>query len=363
MRNEGSGRFAAKRNHAILAAALFPMLVRLMLLPVFPIPQPRVHDEFSYLLLGDTLAHGRVTNPPPPSWQHFETEYELVRPTYASQYQPAQGVVLALGQVVLKNAWWGVWLSVGCMCGALCWALGFIAPPRWALFGSILAALQFGIFGFWMNSYYGGAVAAAGGALIFGSLLRPGRLLSAFTGAAGLLIVLASRPAEATIWLFAAAFIAARRGIPKRSVLACAAVLTVGVGALAVYNTQITGKPWKSPYALYREDYGTPQSYWWQAPVLVEHFDHPELEANYQDQLNYWQRRYSIGSLWDSTWRRVRDFWRFFIGPFLTPAFLFAGLALRRRRLLPWLWVSACLSSIMLPTTPGIHSRAPRKPF
>jgi hypothetical protein len=94
------------------------------------------------------------------------------------------------------------------------------------------------------------------------------------------------------------------------------------------------------PYALYRAHYGTPQSYWWQSPVVVTHFDHPELEANYRDQLHYWQRRYSVAAVWDSTWRRLRDFWRFFIGPFLTPALLFAVLALRRKKLRPWLWVS-----------------------
>src|SRR4051794_31124355 len=81
----------ASRTRAILVAGLFPMLARLVLLPVFPIPQPRVHDEFSYLLLGDTFAHGRLSNPTPPEWRHFETEYELMRPVYASQYQPAQG--------------------------------------------------------------------------------------------------------------------------------------------------------------------------------------------------------------------------------------------------------------------------------
>ena len=333
-------RFAASRPRAIIAAGLFPMLARLVLLPVFPIPQPRVHDEFSYLLLGDTLAHGRLANPPPPEWRHFETEYELVQPTYASQYQPAQGIVLALGQIVTGTPWWGVWLSVGFMCAALCWALGGILTPSWALCGSLLAALQFGIFGFWMNGYFGGAVPATGGALIFGSVVRRITISSAGIAALGIVIVLASRPAEGLIWMSIALCLMAWQKVSKHSFLVFFILLAAGIGALAYYNARITGSAWEPPYARYRQQYGTPQSYWWQPAVIVTHFDHPQLAANYQDQLRYWQRRYSATAIWDSLWRRARDFWRFFIGPFLTPALLFLWGVLRRRRLRPWLWAS-----------------------
>lgn len=307
-------------------------------------PQPRVHDEFSYLLLGDTLAHSRLANPAPPSWQHFETEYELVQPVYASQYEPGQGLVLAVGQVLVRNPWWGVWLSVGLMCGALCWALGQAVPPRWALFGSLLAALQFGIFGFWMNSYFGGAVAAIGGALAFGGTMRRPGVSSALLTGAGVAIVLGSRPAEGLIWLCVALCVMTLRGGSKKPLLALFATLALGGGVLAAYNTAVTGNAAETPYALYRKDYGTPQSYWWQEPVVVTHFDHPELAANYRDQLSYWQRRYSVAAMFDSSWRRLRDFWRFFVGPFLTPALIAACVALlrsaRRRRLRPWLLVS-----------------------
>src|SRR5947209_1571225 len=163
---------ARERWKAILFAAAFPLVIRLLMLPWYPPPPPQIHDEFSYLLQGDTFAHGRVSNPPPPYWQHFETEYVLFSPTYASQYQPAQGLVLAAGQVFAGHPWWGVWLSMGIMFGAICWALMFVMPNRWALAASIGAALQFGIFGIWMNSYFGGAVAATAGALVMGSIVR-----------------------------------------------------------------------------------------------------------------------------------------------------------------------------------------------
>jgi hypothetical protein len=62
------------------------------------------------------------------------------------------------------------------------WALAALLPRRRALFGSALAGLQFGIYGFWMNSYFRGAVAAAG-ALVFGAIARQRNTSNAFISA------------------------------------------------------------------------------------------------------------------------------------------------------------------------------------
>jgi hypothetical protein len=325
------------------------MLVRALMLPWFPPPPPQIHDEFSYLLQGDTFAHGRIANPTPPYWQHFESEYVLLQPSYASQYQPAQGLVLAFGQLVFGSPWFGVWLSIGLMCGVLCWALGYVMPPSWALFGAFAAALQFGIFGLWMNSYFGGAAAATAGALVLGSIVRiriPGKTRSsAALCAFGIILLFASRPFEALLWSLIAlvSLFSPRESIrPKlRHVIPpFALVFLAGAAALAYYNWRITGDPANPPYLAYQHIYGTPQPFWWQQPLHISHFNFAVIRDNYLNQLHLYESRYSASAILIAEGVRLRNFWRFFIGPFFTPALLFIPFIFRDRRVRPWLWAS-----------------------
>ncbi|HWE49433.1 MAG TPA: hypothetical protein VG273_06570 [Bryobacteraceae bacterium] len=345
-------RIGAHKWRSIAIAAAFPLCVRMLMLAWYPPPPPYIHDEFSYLLQGDTFAHGRVTNPTPPDWEHFETEYTLLEPNYVSQYQPAQGMVLALGQVVFGHPWWGVWLSMGLMFGSLCWALQFIVPPGWALAGALGAALQFGIFGIWMNSYFGGAIAAAAGALVLGSLARTRKMpqITASSGAlaaAAIIVLFATRPFEALIWTAVVVSYAGyesvvlkRLKVWRRAVVPFSLVFVAGAVALAWYNWRITGSPLDPPYLAYRRIYGTPQPYWWQGPLHVEQFRFAELRNNYLNQLTLYNLRYSPLGLLQAEISRIWNFWRFFSGPFFLPAAAFAVFAARDRKIRPWLLIS-----------------------
>jgi hypothetical protein len=96
-------RLAGRTDLGMLLLAVFPVALRLALLPHFPIPTPSGSDDFSHLLVADTIAHFRLANPPHPFHQFFEAIYVMQEPSYSSMYPPGQGLFLAIGRLLFGH--------------------------------------------------------------------------------------------------------------------------------------------------------------------------------------------------------------------------------------------------------------------
>jgi len=242
---------AASRSRAILFAALLPVAIRLALLPWFPPPEPFIHDEFGHLLVAETLASGRLANPVPAGWEHFESFHIFFQPVYSAVYFPGNSIFIAAALALTGHPWPGVLLSMAVLCGVAVWTLEGWMPRRWALLGAIALALRFGIWSYWTNSYWGGAVAATGGFLLIGSA-GPKRKFSPVAFGVGSAILLFTRPFEG---LIAGAAISAAGAIWRRRLGPALAIVAVAVLALGYYNYRVTGDPWKPPYKVTMELY------------------------------------------------------------------------------------------------------------
>jgi len=293
-------RFAKRKTVAILALFFAVIGVRLAALPQLPVPVPGIHDEFSYLLMADTFADGRLANPPHPMWMSFESFHVNWFPTYSSKYPPGQGAVLALGQL-LGHPWIGVLLSVAAMCAAMLWMLQAWLPARWAFLGAALVALKFGIASYWINSYWGGAVAATGGALVLGAMpriVRRARTLDALLLGLGIAILANSRPYEGLLFCLPVAgwflwWLAGKTKPPApphtrivHVFAPLAVVLLLSIAFIGYYNWRLTGNVLLFPHVLNTRTYRTTGLFLWDHPKDPLEYHNQQFEDFY----NGWER-------------------------------------------------------------------------
>ena len=316
-------------------------------------PQPLVHDEFSYLLASDTFSHGKLANPKHPMWVFFESMHIVHDPSYASMYPPGQGLMLAAGQVTTGDPAVGIWLGIALMTGTIYWMLLGWLPPRWALVGGLLVLCKFIVLGraaplalggYWSQSYFGGAVAALGGALLFGGLARIVRVrrgssadasssaaarklpcpLHATFMALGVALLANSRPFEGLAVSAPAALVllywlwkrpvAVRKQTALRVVVPAAVVLLITFSFMGYYNHRVTGKATSMPWAHHHEQYCTFPIFVWQRPKADIHWNHKELaEFHGHWEVDLWMRHRSLDGLTIETARKFRTLWSFYI--------------------------------------------------
>jgi len=342
-----AGRLARKQALSVILVGISAPLIRLALLPIAPIPQPVIHDEFSYLLAGETFAAHRLTNPTPPMWIHFETFHEEFRPTYMSMYPPAQGLVLAAGTALFRDPWFGVCASAGAMCAAICWMLQGWFPPGWALYGGVLALLRLGVFSYWMNSYWGGAVAAIGGALILGAMPRLMRRVQVHTAlilGCGFAILANSRPYEGFVLSLAVAgallvWAFGKRHPPAwtlwtRLALPVLVVLLVTAAAMSYYNWRVFGNPTTLPYQINRATYAVAPVFLWQSPRPEPVYHHKVLRDFFVSfELPVFHKARTASGFFSLLGRRILIGLLFFLGPALMlPLIALPGVLRDRRR-------------------------------
>jgi hypothetical protein len=284
--NQSFRGFAQQRVRACVVVFLLSFFGRIALLPIEPFTAPNVHDEFSYLLASDTFAHGRLTNPTPPQWHHFEGFYVLMQPTFTSKYGAAQPLFMGLGLRLLGTPRAGILLSMALAAASLCWMLQAYLPAEWAFLGGLLAVVRMSWFSYFGNGYWGGSVAILGGCLLLGAAARLAGKSKAGDGllmALGLLLLANSRPFEGvlislpiclhTVWILF------RKRTRFRIWLPGVALFLSGAAFTGYYCYRVTGRvalPWTT--------------YWRQWSICPPFlFGKPNYGVHYQflDQLIY----------------------------------------------------------------------------
>jgi len=331
-------RLAHRRKTAVTLVFFSALAIRAALLPLLPVPHPVVTDEFSQLLLADTLAHGRLSNPTHPLWMHFESIHIIQKPTYNSDYFPGTAAILALG-VLAGHPWIAVWVLCAAMCAAICWMLQAWLPPPWALLGALLAVLRFDIASYWVNSYYGGCLAALGGALVLGSyprLISKPKLPTALLLGLGTVAIVCTRPFEGLAVVIPVAVALGYNLIQGRlrfwTLIPIAGVVLAGAACLMLYCRAVTGDPLRAPYAVNQQTYGWPMTLPWFHPREIA-FDNVELRRYYDYERQVHDRSSTIlGELKFST-LKLQETWRFYFGPALSIPLVMLPLVWRSRRI------------------------------
>lgn len=371
--NSAFSRLARRESLAVFAVGAGTVVLRVALIPVWGVPQPAWHDEFSFLLAADTFAHARLTNPPHPMWVHLEAFHIIQQPTYMSMYPPGQGLILAAGQL-LGNPWIGQLLATALMGSCLCWMLQAWVPPRWALLGACLATLRIGLLSYWMNSYFGTSLPAVGGMLVMGELPRikkQARMRDALGMGLGFAILANTRPYEGFVFclpiaIALLAWIIAQKRLPgaavfRRLVLPLTLLVVTTVAGMGYYFWRVTGNPLVMPYMVNRQTYAVAPYFIWQKLRPEPVYHHAEMRDFYVNfEGRSFQEGTSISGFLRRLERRIGMLWAFYVGPVFTlPLLAFPWVFRDRKMRLPLILAGAVIAGNVIETWTLVHYFAP----
>lgn len=331
----------------ILAVGALALLARAALLPWLGAPAFVVHDENSLLLQAQTYLQGRLANPTHPFWAHFESFHINQVPAYASMYFPGRGAPLAAGLLLGGDPWLGVWLSFVLMSMAAVWMLQAWVSLPMALLGGVLVVARFGLFSYWVNSYWGGAFTALGGMLVIGALpriLKQPRWREGVLLGLGILILMTTRPYEGALlcmpaaalvlWRLAGPLLAGRRLQALKVALPAVACVVVGAALLGLYNQATTGHLLKTPYSLNREAYATAPAFLISPPIVSQQRGPAYFREFYKAEAAPYERRGTLKETVRSLVAKVFHSWNFYVGAIFSAAFLAGLWAVRRQHFL-----------------------------
>jgi len=341
-------RLARRKGLAAVTVGVSAIVLRLALLPLFPIPLPFVPDDFSFLLASDTFAHGRLANPTPAMWTHFESIHITMQPTYQSMYFPGQGLLLAAGQALLGHPWFGLLVAAGLLCGVLTWMLQAWLPANWALLGGFIAVIRLGLFSDWINTYHtAGTLAALGGALVLGALprlMKTARFRYSLLMSIGVVLVGFTRPYEGVLlclpvavmlghWIWKGKnrlrkIVLARRAALPAALVVCAAAW------MGYYDLKAFGKATTLPYTINRNTYAIVPYYIWQHLRPAPAYRSEDMRIFYEkEEMDFYNKIHSVKGFLPFTLAKIGMALLFYAGPALLPPLIMVRRVLLDRRM------------------------------
>lgn len=243
--------------------------------PLSELP-PAFHDEYSYLFQAKTFLAGRISNSSRESCSELFDQIHVLNDNgiYASRYFPGTGLWM-MPFVAIEKPYLGHWLA-GALSAAFVFSIGReLAGNAVGLLAGLLVAVSPGIvtFGQLLLAHHPTLLGLTFFAWMFLRMMRTRTYLSAFLAGAGLIFAALCRPMTAAgiglpfgIWLL----VWWLRGSVSRNnaneqkwnftrrtqlLVSMAVPIGLGLGGMMVYNSQLTGKPYLTPYQLYTDIY------------------------------------------------------------------------------------------------------------